>query len=56
MGLRNTDQRLEALYGKHYLFELDIQASGGLKTIIHLPYEFDRDYTKPAGQQAVASQ
>ncbi|TRY15978.1 sensor histidine kinase [Shewanella hanedai] len=39
IGLRNIDERLKVLYGDNYLFELNIMPSGGLKTIIKIPYE-----------------
>lgn len=39
IGLRNIGERLKALYGNNYLFDLDVTASGGLKTTIKIPYE-----------------
>ncbi|WP_394389591.1 sensor histidine kinase [Shewanella woodyi] len=39
IGLRNIDERLKILYGNDFLFELNIMASGALKTTIKIPYE-----------------
>lgn len=39
VGLSNIDERLKVLYENNYLFELVIMPSGGLKTIINIPYE-----------------
>lgn len=39
VGLRNTDERLEALFGNDYEFDLSTLPSGGFKTTIRLPYE-----------------
>jgi len=39
VGLRNIDERLKVLYTDNYVFNLNIMASGGLKTIIKLPFE-----------------
>lgn len=39
VGLRNTGERLKALYGTGYEFDLNIMPSGGLKTTITIPYE-----------------
>ena len=39
VGLRNIDERLKVLYRDNFNFELNISASGGLKTIITIPYE-----------------
>lgn len=39
VGLRNIDERLKVLYVDNYTFELNISASGGLKTTITIPYE-----------------
>lgn len=39
IGLRNTDERLEALYDKHYSVNLNLMPSGGIKTTIKIPYE-----------------
>lgn len=39
VGLRNTDERLQALYQGAYKFDLNIMSSGGLKTTIVIPYE-----------------
>lgn len=39
VGLRNIDERLKVLYTDDYVFNLNIMPSGGLKTIIKLPFE-----------------
>ena len=39
VGLRNIDERLKVLYADDYVFNLNIIPSGGLKTIIKLPFE-----------------
>lgn len=39
VGLRNIDERLKILYSNNYEFNLNVMASGGLKTIIKLPLE-----------------
>jgi two-component system LytT family sensor kinase len=39
VGLRNIDERLKVLYADAYAFNLNIIPSGGLKTIIKLPFE-----------------
>lgn len=39
VGLRNIDERLKVLYADDYVFNLNIMPSGGLKTIIKLPFE-----------------
>ena len=39
VGLRNIDERLKVLYTDDYVFNLNIIPSGGLKTIIKLPFE-----------------
>jgi LytS/YehU family sensor histidine kinase len=39
IGLRNTDERLATLYPDNYDFILKILSSGGLKSIIKIPYE-----------------
>ena len=39
VGLRNIDERLKVLYTNDYVFNLNIISSGGLKTIIKLPFE-----------------
>ncbi|TRX52857.1 sensor histidine kinase [Thalassomonas sp. M1454] len=39
VGLRNIDERLKVLYKDNYSFELNITASGGLKTTITIPFE-----------------
>ncbi|WP_332452269.1 sensor histidine kinase [Thalassotalea crassostreae] len=39
VGLRNIDERLKVLYRENFSFELNISASGGLKTTITIPYE-----------------
>ncbi|OUS26379.1 sensor histidine kinase [Thalassotalea sp. 42_200_T64] len=43
VGLRNIDERLKVLYQNNYSFELNISASGGLKTTIKIPYEPQTD-------------
>jgi len=46
VGLRNIDERLKVLYTDDYVFNLNIIQSGGLKTIIKLPFErFDEKST-----------
>mgnify|MGYP000430337468 CR=1 FL=1 len=39
IGLRNTVDRLKALYIHDYEYDLSIEPSGGLKTTIHIPFE-----------------
>ena len=39
VGLRNIDERLKILYTENYVFNLNVIASGGLKTTIKLPLE-----------------
>ena len=39
VGLRNTGERLKTLYGDNYSFNINIEPSGGLRTIIRIPYE-----------------
>lgn len=39
IGLRNIGERLQALYGNNYVFDLDVTASGGIRTTIKIPYE-----------------
>lgn len=39
VGLRNTDERLQALYENDYSIDLNLMPSGGIKTIIKIPYE-----------------
>lgn len=39
IGLRNTVDRLKAFYGADFSFDLVPSSSGGLKTVIHIPYE-----------------
>ncbi len=39
VGLRNTDERLKALYGDQYSVKINIEASGGLRTTIRIPFE-----------------
>ena len=43
VGLRNIDERLKVLYTDNYVFNLNIMASGGLKTIIKLPFESNEE-------------
>jgi LytS/YehU family sensor histidine kinase len=51
VGLRNTNDRLKALYEDDFSINIDILSSGGLKTIIELPCEYlNRD--KSATQQS----
>jgi LytS/YehU family sensor histidine kinase len=40
VGLRNTNDRLKALYENDFLINIDILPSGGLNTIIELPCEY----------------
>ncbi|MFQ3264997.1 MAG: two-component system LytT family sensor kinase, partial [Colwellia sp.] len=49
VGLRNIDERLKVLYADDYVFNLNIIPSGGLKTIIKLPFE-RLDKNIPANQ------
>jgi two-component system LytT family sensor kinase len=49
VGLRNIDERLKVLYADDYVFNLNIIPSGGLKTIIKLPFE-TLDEITPASQ------
>lgn len=39
VGLRNTGERLKTLYGENYDFNISIEPSGGLRTIIKIPFE-----------------
>lgn len=39
VGLRNIDERLKVLYTNDYIFNLNIMPSGGLETIIKIPFE-----------------
>lgn len=39
VGLRNIDERLKVIYDNNYKFELETKSSGGLTTIITIPYE-----------------
>lgn len=39
IGLRNTVDRLKAFYGSDFSFDLLPSSRGGLKTVIHIPYE-----------------
>ncbi|WJG10133.1 histidine kinase [Aliiglaciecola sp. LCG003] len=43
VGLRNTDERLKALYQHNYHVGINILPSGGLKTTITLPCEYHTD-------------
>lgn len=43
VGLRNVEERLKVLYIEDYEYILDISETGGLKTIIKLPFELDGD-------------
>ena len=40
VGLRNTNDRLKALYEQDFSISIDILPSGGLKTMIELPCEY----------------
>ncbi len=46
VGLRNIGERLKALYGDEYVFELTVTPTGGLKTIIRIPYEAQQKIDK----------
>lgn len=39
VGLRNIDERLKVLYTNDYIFNLNVMPSGGLETIIKIPFE-----------------
>ncbi|MDX2370157.1 MAG: histidine kinase [Colwellia sp.] len=39
VGLRNIDERLKVLYTNDYVFNLHVMPTGGLETIIKLPFE-----------------
>ncbi|MDO6709801.1 histidine kinase [Aliiglaciecola sp. 2_MG-2023] len=41
VGLRNTDERLKALYSDDYSMDIKLLPSGGLKTIINIPCEYN---------------
>ncbi|GAB2704850.1 histidine kinase [Aliiglaciecola sp. 3_MG-2023] len=41
VGLRNTDERLKALYSDDYSMEIKLLTSGGMKTIINIPCEYN---------------
>jgi LytS/YehU family sensor histidine kinase len=47
VGLRNIDERLKVLYTNDYVFNLNIISSGGLKTIIKLPFEVFDEQSSP---------
>ncbi len=40
VGIRNTNERLKALYQEDFSVDIDILASGGLKTTINIPWEY----------------
>lgn len=39
VGLRNIDERLKVIYHDNYQFDFDVEPSGGLKTVITIPFE-----------------
>lgn len=39
VGMRNTGERLQTLYGDNYGFEINVDPTGGLRTTITIPYE-----------------
>ena len=51
VGLRNTNDRLKALYQKDFSIDIDILPSGGLKTSINIPCEYTShaNNVKPEG-------
>lgn len=52
VGLRNTDQRLQALYQGNYQISVTLLESGGLRTIIDLPCEYE-NLSHPKDSSAV---
>jgi LytS/YehU family sensor histidine kinase len=50
VGLRNTNERLKALYEKDFSVDIEILPSGGLKTSIELPCEYLNSDTNTANQ------
>lgn len=48
IGLRNTVDRLKAFYSDDFDFDLVPSSRGGLKTIIHIPYEMVGQHSKEA--------
>lgn len=39
VGLRNIDERLKVTYNENYRFELNVSPTGGLKTLIVMPFQ-----------------
>ncbi|WP_240485124.1 sensor histidine kinase [Aestuariibacter salexigens] len=39
VGLKNTDERLQVVYGDNYTFDLNTSPNGGLQTYIKIPYQ-----------------
>jgi sensor histidine kinase YesM len=54
VGLRNTDERLKALYLNDYTVDLTFLAAGGLQTTIIIPCEYEQDPQYNAVEQKVA--
>ncbi len=38
VGLTNTRQRLERLYGENHLFEIGNAPGGGVRAVLEIPY------------------
>lgn len=53
VGLRNIGERLKALYGSNYVFDLDVTAAGGLKTTIKIPYEPQQKINKSLSTEKI---
>lgn len=50
VGVRNTMERLEALYAKLFEYDVKMTAAGGLKTRIKIPFEPDHDFQSDLSQ------
>lgn len=50
VGLRNTNERLKALYEEYFSIDIEILPSGGLKTTIELPCEYMSSETNTPNQ------
>jgi sensor histidine kinase YesM len=50
VGLRNTNERLKALYEEDFSIDIEILPSGGLKTSIELPCEYMSSETNTPNQ------
>ncbi len=55
VGVRNTIERLEALYSKNFRYDIQILPLGGLKTSISIPYEPHAEVLKSQARQLKVS-